>query len=397
LRLKQELLSDKLRVLMVTTSFPVGANRASGIFVKRLADRLGEEVYLKVIAPSSNSLCDISYSYPVYFFRYAPRKWQKLAHQPGGVMVALKTSPWLFLLLPAFVLMMFFCVIKEGRKIDVIHANWSITGLVAGFAGFCISKPVITTLRGSDVRNVGQSIFSRFVIRQVFRLNKFVVTVSNAIKSDLCELMPNRISRLCCIPNGVSDELLSVSRTSFTGSMIITTIGNLIPLKDVGTIIRAFSKLDSDLRLRIIGDGIERSELEDLCQSLGCKGRVDFLGVIEPGGIRRELEMANIFVLASHSEGKPNVVLEAMAAGCAVVSTDLPGVREVLEAGVSGCVFSPGDVDALTDHLSVLISSKSKRERLGVNARNRIKSMGLTWQKCADSYLELYYRAVGSK
>jgi glycosyltransferase involved in cell wall biosynthesis len=397
LRLQQELHSDKLQVLMVTTSFPVGANRASGIFVKRLADRLDDMVCLKVLTPSSSALCDISYAYPVYFFRYAPRKWQKLAHQPGGVMVALKSSPWLFMFLPAFVLVMFFCVIKEGRKVDVIHANWSITGLISGLAGFCINKPVITTLRGSDVRNIRQSMLLRFVLRQVFRFNKFVVTVSDAIANELSGLMSGQKKQLFSIPNGVSDELLDEPRLACKVNTVITTIGNLIPLKDVGTIIRSFSQLEGDLQLRIVGDGVERSELEVLCHNLGLSEKVVFLGVIEPDDVKHELMMADIFVLASHSEGKPNVVLEAMAAGCAVVSSDLPGVREVLENGVSGYLFSPGDTDSLRDCLADLISSKSERMRLGLGAGDRIKHIGLTWQKCANSYVELYSRASGVK
>jgi glycosyltransferase involved in cell wall biosynthesis len=381
---------------MVTTSFPVGANRASGIFIKRLADNLSDAVELKVLTPCASESYQTPASFKIHCFRYAPSKWQKIAHGPGGVIIALKTSPWLILLLPSFLLAMFYYVIKNGRDSDVIHANWSITGVMAGLAGFFIGKPVITTLRGSDVRSVKRSLLSRFIVRQVFRFNRFVVTVSDAIAQELYELVPEEREKIHSIPNGVGDNLLNVRRSKQKDKLIITTIGNLIPLKDVGTIIRAFERIDGNVQLRIIGDGIERPVLETLSRDLGVRDRVVFLGVVDPAEVERELAMADVFVLGSHSEGRPNVVLEAMAAGCAVVSTDLPGVRELLDSDISGCTFSPGDVAALSEHLRRLISSQSERIRLGKNARKRIIEKGLSWGACGEKYIRLYQRVLGT-
>lgn len=386
---------DKIRVLMVTTSFPVGPNRASGIFVKRLADSICDLVELTVLTPSAVSQCQSNAGYQVNCFRYAPYKWQIMAHEPGGVLVALKTHPWLGVILPIFIVVLFLKIMQNGREVDVIHANWSITGIIAGLAGLCIGKPVITTLRGSDVRSIDRSRISKSVIVQLFRLNRMVVTVSEAIASSLTTLWPEKKEKICTISNGVSEELLELRRESRRNCLSISTIGNLIPMKDVATTIRAFQRIEGNLQLRVVGEGIERPALEALSRELGLARRVIFVGSVEPDMIQEELSKTDIFVLSSHSEGRPNVVLEAMAAGCAIVSSDLPGVRELIEDGVNGLFFYPGDVNGLARHMQHLVSSEEDRVALGKSARGKIVELGLTWPKCSDKYVNLYRHVLG--
>lgn len=386
--------SKKLKVLMVTTSFPVGPNRASGIFVKRLADSMSAQIDLTVLTPSAVDLLEARFDYQVKCFRYAPYKWQILAHQPGGIVVALKSHPWLVLLLPVFLLALFFSVIIHGKKVDVIHANWSSTGFIAGIAAKIIGKPVITTLRGSDVRSIEESALSRFIMEQTFRFSRLIVTVSETIAQDLSRLWSDQREKLCAIANGVSDDLLSIQHRSKNDSLIVSTIGSLIPRKDIATIIRAFQMIEGDVQLRIIGEGIERTALESVSQQLEVSNRVVFVGALPPEAISEELAITDIFVLSSYFEGRPNVVLEAMAAGCAIVTTDLPGVRELLEKDINGLFFQPGDAEALAKHLKSLLSSEKRRRQLGREARSRIIEMGLTWSNCGARYISLYQRVL---
>ena len=131
------------------------------------------------------------------------------------------------------------------------------------------------------------------------------------------------------------------------------TIGNLVANKDVSTIVRAFSILDDSSRLTIVGDGIEKSPLKEMCTSLGVADRVNFTGILPPDAIKEQMATADIFVLSSLSEGRPNVVVEAMAAGCAVISSDLPGVRELIDHGVNGLLFKPRDWKTLSNPLTI--------------------------------------------
>lgn len=388
---------SRLKVLLVTTSFPVGPNKASGIFVKRLADTLSRQVSLTVLTPGTFEQVNLAVDYQVNCFRYAPIKWQRLAHEPGGILVALRSKPWLMLLLPAFLVALFTGVLHHGKQADVIHANWSITGLISGIAALFIGKPVITTLRGSDVNSISHSVISRTVTALTLRLNRMVVAVSDAIASELCQLWPTQADKVYVVPNGVDEGLLTLSKTTKHHDLIIMTIGNLIPLKDVATLIHAFPSIQEIAQLRVVGEGVERSSLELLTKQLGLSERIDFVGAIPPDEVKTELSMADIFVLSSHSEGRPNVILEAMAAGCAIISSDLPGVRELLEEDVSGLFYRPGDTEALAGLLVRLTASRKLRSQLGEHARSRIVEMGLTWLACGARYVDLYGKIQGGR
>ena len=380
-----------LKVLIVTTSFPVDSNPASGIFVRRLADSLCEKTEIGVLSPSPGKKSRIQFDYPIHFFRYAPYKYQILAHNPGGIPSAIQNSRLNILLFPTFIMSMFISIMIHGRKYDVIHANWSITGLITGVASAIIRRPMITTLRGTDVKNISASLVTRMICRMVLSLSERVVTVSGIIRAELVERWPKLSNKVTFIPNGVDKRLLDIGRKpSFGNQTKFITIGNLVENKDIATIIMAFSRLNSDTSLTIVGDGEQRSDLEKLAERTGASNRIKFTGVIAPADINIELSQNDVFILASHSEGRPNVVLEAMSSGCAVVSSDLPCITELIEHDKQGLLFPPGDMNALYDALNSLSSNPNKISKLGYSGRNQIKELGITWEDCAEAYIREY-------
>jgi glycosyltransferase involved in cell wall biosynthesis len=84
------------------------------------------------------------------------------------------------------------------------------------------------------------------------------------------------------------------------------------------------------------------------------------------------MQATDLVVLPSHDEGMSNVVLEAMAAGCAVIASDVGGNPEVIVDGESGLLFAAGDADALTGRLRALVADERRRESIGRKARERI-------------------------
>lgn len=386
-----------LHVLIVTTSFPVGNNLASGVFIKRLSDALSRRVQIKVLTPSPSSTESDKFVYSVHYFRYAPRKLQILAHNPGGIPVALRSNRRNLILLPVFVIAMFIAVLKDGKKSDVIHANWSVPGLISALAALVIKKPVITTLRGSDVKGMEGSFSTRLIINMVLRLSNRVVSVSNNIHEELCKRWPSLQHKIIFIPNGVDEDFFRIKRGNNHHNFVhLLTIGNLVANKDVFAIVQAFSKLDSSAMLTIVGDGRERAKLERMCEELGITNRVKFTGIVTPDRIKEELCISDIFILASHSEGRPNVVLEAMAAGCAVVATNLPGISEFIENKNQGLLFPPGDTQTLQSLLKKLVSDPDLTRQLGAEARIKIKNMDLTWDRCAKDYINQYIASLNS-
>jgi glycosyltransferase involved in cell wall biosynthesis len=176
------------------------------------------------------------------------------------------------------------------------------------------------------------------------------------------------------------------------GTRTLVSVGRLVPLKRQEDILEAFAAVAREqarLQLLFLGDGPERERLARLAVRRGLGGRVLFAGhVANPF---QYLARSSCLVSASASEGFPNVLVEAMICGCPVVSSDCQsGPREILapdtdyrrrlEAGYelaqAGILFAVGDVRALQEALSLLLSDARLAEQLGLAGRRRCQDFG---------------------
>lgn len=383
-----------VRVLLVSSSFPLRSGDISGIFVRRLADALSKKVMLEVMTPCGKETPVSDTGYPVHYFRYGPHSWQSLTHGPGGIPATLKHQPIFWLVVPLLLSGMLLATYRRAGHVDVIHANWSFIGLVCGLVGRLRGRPVITTLRGSDVRRLDRSVLARLTTGWVLRLSARTVTVSSAMRMALIHQFPWAEPRLLHIPNGVDECLLSIPAThSHTGPVLrIASIGSLIPRKAVRDLLLALNGIKAIFAfdVLIIGDGPELGALTELSERLDLTDRVHFLGSVSPDCIAEALTEIDVLVLTSYFEGRPNVVVEAMAAGRAIIATALPGVRELIEHEKNGLLFEPCDTALLGAHLKRLSTNVELRRQLGHAARQSIIDQGLTWSASAACYQALY-------
>ena len=360
--------NQTIRVVILTTSFPLGRESVSGVFVKRLVENLPATVRAVVITPAGTVPVFFSSDYELHCFRYAPWKYQLLAHQPGGIPVALKQLKALRWILPAFLGAMFVACFQAARKSDIIHANWSVNGAIAGLVGFLLRKPVITTLRGEDVTRAQNSKVYRYILAWCIRSNFKLLTVSEAIYSLLLKEFPGCGDKIYFLPNGVDPKLLNnrvVENKSINiGIFNLLAIGSLITRKGVETIIEALSRLyaPQNYRLSVVGDGPELNNLKELAKQKSLSQFVDFIGQVPPNQIASYFHNADAFILASHSEGRPNVVLESFAAGVPVIASDIDGVRELLKENENGMTFPPGNASELAIKIEELQQDKNLQE-----------------------------------
>lgn len=388
-----------MRVALITTSFPMTKDSADGIFVARLADALSPNTDLTVVTPEGpGGPPPPRPGYRVEGFRYAPRRWQRLAHVPGGIPVALRDAPWLWLLLPGFLLTLFAASVRAARRHDVLHANWAAVGAVAGLAGRLCRTPVVTTLRGADVGRLERSRTDRFLLRLALATNVRLVGVSDAIRIQVAGLIPAGANRLAVIPNGVDDELFKLAthpESDGSRALQLVTVGSLIPRKSVATIIEALARTRAaGPKLEVVGEGPERGALAALAKRRGIADRVRIVGAVAPRVLPEMLARANAFVLASRSEGRPNALLEAMAAGLPVVVPAIPGIADLVDHGRTGLLYAQGDVDELSACLQRLTRDHALRRDLGAAARAELDRRGLRWQRTAAAYLATYRAAL---
>lgn len=381
--------TQQMRVLLVSTSFPLNPDGSSGIFVKRLADELAKSVDLRVLVPDAlDPSQSLGCQYPVSRFRYAPRTWQILAHEPGGIPVVLRRHRLAWLLVPLFLVGFLRAIWRSSQGISLIQANWAVTGLLCGLVGKVRGCPVVTTLRGADVAKLDRSRLDRWVTGQCLRLSCRIITVSKPMRAALIARWPEYEPKIQHVANGVHPSFLELPVADQRYPLRLITIGSLIERKRPYDVLRAVAELDTDsCFLTIVGDGPLRTELEQEAERLGLSCRVRFTGSVPPAQIASLISENQVFVLTSKSEGRPNVVVEAMAGARVIVSSDLPGIRELTDQ----LLFPPGDIAGLKAHLQYLLDQPERIPALGASARAAIQRLDLTWSACARNYISEFH------
>jgi glycosyltransferase involved in cell wall biosynthesis len=170
------------------------------------------------------------------------------------------------------------------------------------------------------------------------------------------------------------------------GDVLVVSVGRLKYPKDTRTLLEAATRVRGEWRLEIVGDGPERAELEALTTE-----RSHLLG--ERTDVPDLLARASVFVLSSRSEGLPISVLEAMAAGLPIVASDVGGLRELVEDGVSGVLVPPGDAGALAAALTRLVADAELRRAMGEASRARAEQL-FDLPRFRQAHLELYRRLL---
>ena len=393
---------DRIRVGVLTTSFPMPGDSYNGVFVERLVNHLPEQVSPLVIVPAGTEKeagIERPGQYSLLPFRYAPWRYQVLARQSGGIPAALQSNKFLYALIPVFLLAMAWACLRCARRVELFNANWSICGFIAGMVGYITDTPVITTLRGDDVTRAATSSVYFWLLKAAIRLSRRVVVVSEAIKETVGDWFPDERHKIVMIPNGVDAQFLEIERTysrEDSAPLRLLTVSALIRRKSVDTIIAALSEVSCKPEpvLVIVGDGPEHDKLQALVACLGLQKQVVFEGYADPEAVPGHLEAADIFILASHSEGRPNVILEAMASAMPIISSRIDGVVELIEDRKSGLLFNVDDSRDLAEKISSLCSDPELRERLGKAARDFITGNGLLWENTGRLYAREYRHCI---
>lgn len=175
---------------------------------------------------------------------------------------------------------------------------------------------------------------------------------------------------------------------------VILYVGQLIKRKGLIYLINAVSYLSDDikkdLKVIIIGEGPEKDRLKNLCKEKGLNSIFKFIGAVKRETIPYYYSVADIFVLPSLSEGRPVVIYEAMASECAIITTDLEGIKEQIEDNVSGVLIKHSSSKLLSSKIKILLENNNLRYELGRNARKSIFENNLTWDDYSKRVVRLY-------
>jgi glycosyltransferase involved in cell wall biosynthesis len=267
-------------------------------------------------------------------------------------------------------------ILEEVRRLrpDVIQSSHFHANFPSAVAGRLFGIPAIGAVRTDGLREVVGP--GRILGKWNLKTPPLIAGNSKAGLANARSLgVPDR--RLFFLPNVVDCAEFQVKEISANRPLRLLTAGRLVEQKRHDRFIRLISCLRRSLPMAIrgiiAGDGPKANELRSLTKELELTDNdIEFCGVTQD--MKGLYGKADVFVLTSDWEGTPNVVLEAMACGVPVVSTNVGDVEAVIQDGVSGFVVRPDDEEALAARVSHLIRHPTLRQSFGANARKQIES-----------------------
>jgi glycosyltransferase involved in cell wall biosynthesis len=271
------------------------------------------------------------------------------------------------------------------HRIQVFHAHDVYSNVFGCPWARLAGAKVIASRRWLGTRLSGRA--GRAASRLAYRLAHVALANSTRVADYLSreDRVPRR--RIAVVPNFVDEDTFTplspahrqALRDEFRlteGSVAIGIVANLRPVKDHATLIRAFASLAPRwprVRLILVGDGESRAELERLAAALGVGAQVVFAGMRSNHPNLNHL--FDLSVLCSTSEGLPNSILEAMAAGRPVVATDVGAVADAVVDGQTGLLVPPSDPGRLAAALEDLLADPARARRLGVAGQRRARAV----------------------
>ncbi|NOS68008.1 MAG: glycosyltransferase family 4 protein [Candidatus Peribacteraceae bacterium] len=265
-------------------------------------------------------------------------------------------------------------------KPDVIHA------VLESFAGLALLLNKAIGYRAVRILTL-QTTNRNFLRGMIIRSPDIVTAISKVLADQAYTLGRKDVT---VIPNGIPyGEIRKACDGVEKIPGRILFVGRLEKMKGVDVLLRAFAKIPVPVpKLHIVGNGSERVALENLARELSISDHVKFLGYVSGTDLYKEYAEAQIFCGLSRSEALGNVFIEAQAAGCAVIGTEIGGIPEAVHDGVTGILTEP-DNPELTSYVLIELQQNEKlRTSLATAAVERAREFD--WCVIAERYAKLY-------
>jgi glycosyltransferase involved in cell wall biosynthesis len=395
-----------VKVLFLTSSYPRNLDDTASVFLRYLAEHLADRgLEIHVLAPADTaSGATVEGKITVHRFQYLPSRFQWLAYG-SGIMPNLKRSAWLWLQVPFFVSAMAYALLRviKREQIDLLHAHWILPqGLLGVIAKYIRHVPLITTVHGADAFTLRGGLaraLKRFVVVHSDAWTANTPATSGAVDSRA--ITP----RAHVIPIGVDTQLFAggdpagLRQQLPEKEFLLLFVGRLVDKKGCRSLLEALTLLPLALRNRttlwIVGDGNQRSLLEQTTKDLGLSQKVRFWGTIRNRYLPDFYAAADLFVVPSieavsgDSEGQGVVILEAFASRACVLATRTGGIDAVVQDDVTGRLVTANRPRDLACAMEQLLNDPDLRARLVETAFGKVKDC-YDWKRIASEFEGLY-------
>lgn len=266
--------------------------------------------------------------------------------------------------------------IFDENKFDKIFAFMESAYLPAILTGY----PIIASVRNNP------KVYSKFITKYILPKARKVVAVSNYIEKELNNL---GIENTQTIFNPtIEDENYKIIENLSKYKPFILAVGRLHKQKNFDLLIKAYSntKVSNDVKLLIVGEGLERDNLELLIKELDLENKVFLVG--QKDNIKDYYLQSELFILSSKYEGFPNVLVEALSNECVCISTDCPtGPSEIIKNNENGLLITNENVEEMTKAIDRLYFDENLKKIFSNNAKKSISHLNI--KKIAKDWIEV--------
>ncbi len=290
---------------------------------------------------------------------------------------------------------------KMGEEFDIVHIHSPLSPLIS------TSLPVIATIHTpmlidtkkrtdetKDIRARIEQLIGRYIsfhieMDLIERANK-ITTVAHSVAMELREYGLNS-KDVEVIGNGVDEKVFTPIKNKVDEKYILYS-GRLDYRKGLFDLIESskiICQVHPEISFVLTGKGILIEKLKRRVNESGLKKNFNFVGFVSREKLIQLYQQATIYVLPSHYEGLPTVLLEAMACGCPIVATSVSGNLDVLTQGHDGILVPPKSPDKIAEAVLKLLDDEKMRNTLGINARNTIENR-FTWSIISKKFLHFY-------
>ena len=275
---------------------------------------------------------------------------------------------------------------------DIIHVHEPLVPSASMHAVLQANAPVVATFHSNVGRERVGSLWFRLavpMIRPVWNRLARRIAVSEAARHSVTSRMGD--GDLLIVPNGVDVGRFANARpAALPPGRHLLFVGRLEERKGFPVAVAAFGQLArvyADLRLLVIGDGSERSAVDDLDPQV--RGRVEMLGRVDDDRLASYLKAASLYLgPATGGESFGIVLAEAMAAGLPIVASDIDGYRDVARDGLEALLVPPGDVNALVAAVREVLDDRRLAESLGRAGAERAREFD--WDTVTGRLVDVY-------
>lgn len=386
------------KILVLASTYPRWKNDAEPGFVKYLCSELARHYEVHILAPhyAKANVYELVNGIHIHRYRYCLSSLETLAYE-GGILSNLKKNKFNYLLIPPFVIFQFISILSLNRKyrFNLMHAHWLVPqGLLSVLARFYSRSKyqILTTSHGSDLYALKGRLMTR-IKGWVIKQSDHTTVVSRAMK-DYCHQLGFDVDKISICSMGVDLKNTFTSRTMFSERSGLVFVGRLIENKGLVYLIDAMKIIcqkNPTIHLNIVGNGPDKRQLEKQVYDIGLTENIIFTGSIPNHEVPKYLNKSKIAIMPSiiskhgEQEGLGLVAIEAMGCGCAVIASDLPGIRDVVSDGKTGLMVKPASSQALADATLKLYENNDLMESIARNGRNFVLQ-NFDWEKIGEKY-----------